>query len=114
MMADRSAIEQMFKDVKEVWGAGQQQVRNVYANIGAMVVNLICYSMVEAWAWLRKEKELVARPVWDEEARRPSHADKRRALQREILRQEIRAAVGERPQWQEFQSFATCLLDLAA
>jgi hypothetical protein len=114
VMADRSAIEQTFHDVKEVWGAGQQQVRNVYANAGAMAVNLLWYSLVEAWAWLRREEELVARPAWDEEARRPSHADKRRALQREILSQEIRAAVGERPQWQEFQEFTTRLLDLAA
>jgi hypothetical protein len=114
MMAGRSAIEQTFKDVKEVWGASQQQVRNVYANIGAMAVNLIGYSVVEAWAWLRREAELVARPAWDEEERRPSHADKRRALQREILGEEIRAAVGEGPQWQEFQHFATRLLDLAA
>ncbi len=114
VMADRSAIEQTFKDVKEVWGAGQQQVRNVYANVGAMAVNLIWYSLVEAWAWRRGEEELVSRPAWDEEDRRPSHADKRRALQREILRQEIRTVVGERPQWQEFQDFTTRLLDLAA
>jgi hypothetical protein len=114
MMAGRTAIEQTFKDVKEVWGAGQQQVRNVYANIGAVAVNLILYSVVEAWAWLRSEEELVARPVWDEEERRPSHADKRRALQREILREEIRAAVGENAQWQEFEHFATRLLNLAA
>ena len=52
-MADRGAIEQLFKDVKEVWGAGQQQVRNVYASIGAFTVNLVLYSVVEAWAWAR-------------------------------------------------------------
>jgi hypothetical protein len=114
MMADRTAIEQTFKDVKEVWGAGQQQVRNVYANVGAMALNLAWYSLVEAWAWLRGEEELVSRPVWDEEERRPSHAEKRRALQREILRAEIQAVVGERRQWQEFQHIATRLLDLAA
>ena len=39
-MADRGAIEQTFKDIKEVWAAGQQQVRNVYASIGAFAVNL--------------------------------------------------------------------------
>ena len=53
VMADRGAIEQTFKDVKEVWGAGQQQVRNVYASIGAFAVNLTMYSVVEAWAWSR-------------------------------------------------------------
>jgi hypothetical protein len=44
VMAERTAIEQTFKDVKEVWGAGQQQVRNIYANLGAMALNLIWYS----------------------------------------------------------------------
>jgi len=86
----------------------------VYANLGALAVNLVWYSLVEAWAWLRREEELVARPAWDEEPRRPSHADKRRTLQREILRAEIQALVGERRQWQGFQDIATRLLDLAA
>src|SRR5207302_551339 len=83
---------------KEVWGAGQQQVRNVYASIGALAVNLTLYSVVEVWAWSRPEGELVdrSRAPWDEEPRRPSHADKRKALQRQILRAEIRAVVGPR------------------
>jgi hypothetical protein len=113
-MADRGAIEQLFKDVKEVWGAGQQQVRNVYASIGAWAVNLLLYSAVEVWAWARAEEELVDRPPWDGEERRPSHADKRKALQREILREEIQAALGARAEGAEFQNLATRLLDLAA
>jgi hypothetical protein len=28
-------MEQTFKDSKEVWGAGQQRVRNLHANVGA-------------------------------------------------------------------------------
>ena len=66
-MADRGAIEQTFKDIKEVWAAGQQQVRNVYASIGAFAVNLTLYSVVEAWAWARSEEELVDRcqSPWD-------------------------------------------------
>lgn len=115
-MADRGAIEQMFKDLKEVWGAGQQQVRNVYASMGAFAVNLTLYTVVEAWAWARAEPDLVdrSRSPWDTEDRRPSHADKRKALQREILREEIRAAVGGRAQLREFHDLATRLLDLAA
>lgn len=115
-MADRGAIEQMFKDVKEVWGAGQQQVRNVYASIGAWAVNLVLYSVVEAWSWGRAEEDLIERGrcPWDAEDRRPSHADKRKALQREILRKEIRAVVERRAEREEFQDFATRLLDLAA
>lgn len=115
-MADRGAIEQMFKDVKEVWGAGQQQVRNVYASIGAWAVNLVLYSVVEAWSWWRAEEDLVERGrcPWDVADRRPSHADKRKALQREILRKEIQAVVERRAEREEFQDFATRLLDLAA
>lgn len=113
-MADRGASEQTFHDVKEVWGAGQQQVRNVYANLGAFAVNLVLYSVVEAWAWARSEEELVGRPPWDEEERRPSHADKRKALQRETLRAEIQATLGEQAQNPDLQHLATRLLDLAA
>jgi len=115
-MADRGAIEQMFRDFKEVWGAGQQQVRNVYACVGAFTVNLVLYSVVEVWAWARAETELVdrSRSPWDAEPRRPSHADKRKALQGEILREEIRAVVGEQANQAEFHDLATRLLDLAA
>jgi hypothetical protein len=114
-MADRGAIEQTFKDVKEVWGAGQQQVRNVYASVGAWALNLSLYSVVEAWAWARPEAELVdrSRSPWDHEERRPSHADKRKALQREILGNEIRAVIGQRAKRAEFRQLITHLLDLA-
>jgi hypothetical protein len=115
-MADRGALEQTFKDVKEVWGAGQQQVRNVYASIGAFAVNLTLYSVLEAWAWARAEEELVdrSRSPWDAEARRRSHADQRKALQGEILRAEIQAALGERIESAEFRDLATRLLSWAA
>jgi hypothetical protein len=56
-MADRGAIEQTFRDLKEVWGAGQQQVRNVYASIGAFAVNLTLYTLVEVWSFARAEAE---------------------------------------------------------
>jgi hypothetical protein len=89
--ADRGAHEQTFKDVKEVWGAGEQQLRNVYANVGAF--NLCCwmYSTVEAWAWEKPDAEVVDRRAcpWDDPTRRASHADKRQALQRQVRRAEI-------------------------
>jgi hypothetical protein len=115
-MADRGAIEQLFHDVKEVWGAGQQQVRNVYASIGAFTVNLVLYSVIEAWAWARAEETLVERSrcPWDSVARRPSHADKRKAVQGEILGKEIQAALGQRTKREEFQKLAMRLLHLAA
>ena len=115
-VADRGAVEQTFKDVKEVWGAGQQQLRNVYANVGAFNLNLWSYSTVEAWAHDRSEAELVDRRLspWDTEPRRPSHADKRKALQHEVLRQEIEAVLSEPPNPQRYRELAEKLLALAA
>jgi hypothetical protein len=114
--ADRNALEQTFKDVKEVWGAGQQQLRNIDANVGAFNLNGWMYSVVEAWAWERWEEELVDRSEspWDEEPRRPSHADRRKALQRQLLRQEIEVVLAQPPDRQRFRKLAEKLLDLAA
>jgi hypothetical protein len=97
-------------------GAGQQQVRTLYACIGAWAVNLTLYSVVEAWAWGRGEGELAnrSRSPWGAEARRSSHADKRKALQGVILRDEIQAVVRQWGEREEFQDHARRLLDLAA
>lgn len=114
--ADRGAEEQTFKDVKEVWGAGEQQLRNVDANAGAFNLNLWQYSTVEAWAWERRDDALVDRSAspWDAEPRRPSHADKRKALQREVLRQEIDAVLSGPLDRERIRELAEKLLDLAA
>ena len=70
---------------------------------------------MEAWAWDKPEEELVDRSAspWDSEPRRPSHADKRKALQREVLRGEIEEALSGRPTKQEIRALAERLLDLA-
>jgi hypothetical protein len=114
--ADRGAIEQTNKDLKEVWGAGQQQLRNVYANVGAFNLNGWLHTVVETWAWERRQEELVDRrpSPWDDPLRRPSHADKRKVLQREVLRREIEAVLVGPPEWQRFRELAEKLLDLAA
>jgi hypothetical protein len=93
-VADRFSLETTFRDCKEVVGAGQQQVRFVWANIGALHIGLWTFTLTEAWAWGRSEEELVDRSdsPWDDPDRRPSHADKRRAWRRELLAEEIHAA----------------------
>ena len=90
--ADRSAIEQLFHDVKEVWGAGQQQLRYLWANIGAWNLNLWMHTLVELWAWNKPKQVLCDRSAspWDDPDRRPSHADRRKALRRTILARNIR------------------------
>lgn len=114
-VADRGAIEETFKDVKGIWGAGEQQVRNRTANVGCFNLNGWMYSLVEAWAWEQSEGELVDRRAspWDEEPRRASHADKRKALQRELLRAEIETVLRGRPTKQQFRTLAERLLNLA-
>jgi hypothetical protein len=113
--ADRGALEETNKDVKEVWGADEQQVRNLDANVGCFNLNGWMYSMVEAWAWKRSDAELVDRSPspWDDATRRPSHADKRKALQREVLRAEIEGVLVSRPTKEEIRAFANRLLRLA-
>jgi len=112
MVADRNSLEQTFKDVKEVWGAGQQQLRNLHANVGAWHLNLWAYTMVELWAWDRPEEELVDRSAspWDRAPRRPSHADRRKALRRSSLREEFRQACTGPAQRAKLHAFAEHLL----
>lgn len=89
--ADRATIEQDFHDVKEVWGAGQQQVRNIWTNVAVYNLNLWMHTLVELWAWNRPHAELCDRSdsPWDDAERRPSHANRRKALRQHILRNEL-------------------------
>ena len=90
-VADRSAIEQNFHDVKEVEGAGQQQLRNVWANVGAWHLCLWAHTLVELWAWRRSGRRLTQRDdrPWDDVDRRPSHADRLKCLRRHAIRETI-------------------------
>ena len=49
-MADRSALEQVFHDVKEVHGAGQQPLRPVWTNVAAWNRIGWWHTRVELWA----------------------------------------------------------------
>lgn len=91
--ASRATIEQDFHDVKEVYGAGQQQVRNLWTNIATFNLNLWVHTLVECWAWNRSAEEIRDRSAsaWDDPDRRPSHADRRKALRRETLHNEYSA-----------------------
>jgi hypothetical protein len=115
-VAARFSLEITFRDCKEIVGAGQQQVRFIWANIGAFHVCLWTFTMTEAWAWNRGTDELVNRSdsPWDTPLRRPSHADKRRAWRREMLGEEIRAVLRPGVTEEEIQATAERLLSLAA
>jgi hypothetical protein len=115
-VADRFSQEITFRDCKEVVGAGQQQVRFLWASIGAFHVCLWTFTMTEAWAWGRSMDELVDRSSspWDTPLRRPSHADKRRSWRRALLGGEIREALRLGATEEEIQAMAERLLNLAA
>ncbi len=91
--ADRATIEQNFHDQKEVWGTGQQQVRNIWTNVGVYHMNLWMHTLVELWAWHLPHDALCDRSdsPWDDPTRRPSHANRRKALRHQFLENELTA-----------------------
>lgn len=113
--AGRTALEDTFKDVKEIEGAGQQQLRYWRANVGAYHCCLWGYTAVEWWAWDKGSETVCDRSAspWDEEDRRPSHADKRKALQGEMLEQEFWRRWGEQPCPPKIRAWVEAVLALA-
>jgi hypothetical protein len=86
-VADRSAIEQNFHDVKEVHGAGEQQVRNVWCSVACWNLCLWLHTIVELWSWRRSGTTLKQRDdrPWNDPTRRPSHADRLKTLKKHTL-----------------------------
>lgn len=113
-VASRWALEEHFHDVKEIWGAGQQQVRNVWSNIGCWHLNQWLYTLVELCSWDRDHASLTDRSdrPWDNASRRPSHADRRRTISREMLQNEFFATVPATTEPDQIPSLLESLLKL--
>jgi hypothetical protein len=114
--ADRATIEQDFHDVKEVWGSGEQQVRNIWNNLAVYNLNLWVHTLVELWAWDRRGSTLVNRSdsPWDDPHRRPSHANRRKALRTLILQNEFSAITADWSLPRKILRLAKNLMNLAA
>jgi hypothetical protein len=114
-VAARWAIEEHFHDVKEVWGAGQQQVRSVWSNIGCWHLNQWLYTLVELCCWDMDKSELTDRRArsWDNPDRRPSHADRRRWICREMLEKQFLVALPRTPNNHKFRALFETLVALA-
>jgi hypothetical protein len=114
-VAARWAIEEHFHDVKEVWGAGQQQVRNVWSNVGCWHLNQWLYTLVELCCWDVPKSALTDRRArsWDNPDRRPSHADRRRSIAREMLQKQFHAALPPLPNNRKIQTLFETLVALA-
>jgi hypothetical protein len=113
---DRWAIEQNFHDLKEVEGIEQVQLRRAWSNVGAFNLNLWVQTLVELWGWSRPVEELSDRSdsPWDDTSRRPSHADRRKALQREMLEDEFQRCWGRRPLPQKIRRLLDRVLRMVA
>lgn len=114
-VAARWAIEEQFHDVKEVWGAGQQQVRNLWSNIGCWHVNQWMFALVELCCWDVPASKLTNRRArsWDNPDRRPSHADRRHYISRQMLQEQFLAALPRSPDQRKIRAAFQALLALA-
>lgn len=114
--ADRAAIEQDFHDLKEVHGAGQQQVRHYWANIAVYHLNLWLHTLIELWAWGQSHRQLCDRSQspWDDPDRRPSHADRRNALRRICLQTAFQGLGARRRLAPKIRTLVRRLLKLVA
>ena len=115
-IADRAAIEQDFHDLKEVHGAGQQQVRHYWANIAVYHLCLWLHTLIELWAWEQPQGNLCDRrqSPWDDPQRRPSHADRRNALRRSCIETEIQRGGASARITRKFRSLLRRLQKLVA
>ncbi len=80
-VADQFSLETTYRDCKEIVRAGQQQVRFVWANIGAFNACLWSFMLTKAWVRCQGVNERVDRSEFrgtHDPNRRASHADKRR------------------------------------
>jgi hypothetical protein len=114
--ADRFSIEQDYHDLKEVEGLGQQQLRDIWANVGAFHISAWLHTLIELWARDQPREVLSDRSdsPWDDSARRPSHADRRKALQCHNLNQEFRRVTGGQLLTQDIQAFVARVIRRAA
>ncbi len=114
-VADRSAIEQVYHDVKEVHGAGEQQVRHYWANVAVYNLTLWWHTLVELWAWHKPHEDICDRSdsPWDNANRRPSHADRHNALRRHSLQDEIQALPAAATTVRQFINLLSRLVKLA-
>lgn len=102
-VADRWTIEEFFHDVKEVWGAGQRQVRNVWSSLGCWKLNQWLYTLVELSSWDIDPSALSDRSdrPWDNVSLRPSHKDRRSRIAREMLEHEFLSCLPDTPDTQK-------------
>ncbi len=115
IVSDRWSIEEHFHDVKEIWGAGEQQVRNIWSSIGCWHICGWLYGLIELESWDDPQEHLVDRSdrPWDNPARRPSHNDRRRRIARKMLSETFLADLPDTPDGTKIRDRIESILALA-
>jgi hypothetical protein len=115
VIQDRWAIEQNYHDLKEVERVEQVQLRRLWSNVGAFNLSQWVHTLVEVWAWGRPEASLSDpgdRP-WDDAGRRPSHADRCKALRRAMVEEEYQRLAPPEPWSEKIRHLLAGLVKLA-
>ena len=96
--------------------ANRPQVRNLWSNIGCWHLNQWMYTLVELCTWDAAAADVVDRSdrPWDNPARRPSHADRRRAISREMLEKQFLADLPSTPESVKLRQLFKSLISLVA
>ena len=97
-------------------GAEEVFVRDVWANVGAFHVCAWTHVLTELWAWGQPRDAICDRSAspWDDLERRPSHADRRKALQRQCLSEEFTSLAAGHAVTPEIQQFVGRVINHAA
>jgi len=90
-------------------------VRNVWSNIGCWHLNQWMYTLVELSSWDVAKPELTDRRhrPWDNPDRRPSHADRRRAISKEMLEKQFLVSLPKTPDTRKFRRLIEDLISLS-
>ena len=91
-------------------------MRNIWANIAVFNLNLWMHTLVECWAWNQSADSIRDRgdSPWDDADRRPSHADRRKALRRQTLQNEYSELSPAHRRSSKIKNLYQWLLQLAA
>jgi hypothetical protein len=86
------------------------------SNVGVLNLNLWVHTLTEVWGWARPEEAMGDRTdrPWDDAGRRPSHAERRRALQGGMLEEEDRSLGVPEPWCEKIRHLLTGVIRLVA
>ena len=93
--------EREFPDREDLRGSNEETLFfcpnngvHLRANIAVYHVTLWWHTLIELWAWKKPQRVLTDRSAspWDDPTRRPSHADRRNAMRRQCLENELQHA----------------------